>query len=480
LSGEAGSGRPARRLSRWAVDAAYAVLLVGLAPYGLVRLCLDSRSRSRWRAYLKDLPARFGPRRPRASRAPCVWVHGVSVGEVKAAARLVETIEGAVPGVEVVVTATTDTGYRVARERYPGRRIEFYPPDLSWVVEDALDRLRPDLVVLIESEIWPNFLASLSRRGVPVVLVNGRISERSAARFRRAGPAARTLMGSLALVCAQMPVYADRFRALGVPAERLVVTGNLKLDNVPIGDDPVRSAAYARLFGLDGTTPLLVAGATHHGEERILGRTVRRLRAAGLPVRALVAPRHPGRADDAQADLEREGMAVVRRSRLAPDGPHPPPDSVVLLDTVGELESVYALADVAFVGGSLVAHGGHNMMEPASLAKPVVVGPHTFNFRGEVDLLLAADGIAEVADEEGLFATCVRWRKDPAEARAVGVRGRAAILASKGATTRTLEVLRPWLARLARPAAAGTGSVCALGGGRRAGRRRSGGFLLLA
>jgi len=431
------------------MDAAYGALLVVLAPWALGRVLVDAKSRSRWRAYLRDLPLRLARRAPRAGTAPCVWVHGVSVGEIKAASRLVSTIEAEVPGVEVVVSATTDTGWRVARERFPGRRVEFYPPDLSWVVESSLDRLRPDLVVLVESEIWPNFVASAEQRGIPVVVVNGRMSERSASRFRLTGALGRRLLRALHRLCVQLPAYAERFARLGVDPARIEVTGNMKLDNVPIGEDPGRSARYAALLGADGKATLWVAGSTHPREEAIVARTARRLREAGFPVRLVVAPRHPSRADAVEAQLRREGFSVARRSRLVPGSP-PPAEEVVLLDTVGELEGVYALADVVFVGGSLVSHGGHNMMEPASIGKPVVVGPHTFNFRGEVDLLAAAGGLARVEDEERLHDALLAWLRDPARAAAVGARGRAAILESKGATDRTFEVLRPLLAPLRR------------------------------
>jgi len=446
-------GRVPLRLAHAGLDASYAAFLAGVIPWAFGRVCSDAKARARWLAYLHDVPARFGRRSARLGTAPCVWVHGVSVGEIKAAARLVESIEARVPGVEMLLTATTDTGYRVARERYPGRRVEFYPPDLSFIVEDALDRLRPDLVLLVESEFWPNFLTSVRTRGIPVVLVNGRISARSAARFSYAGGFARSLMGALALVCVQLPVYAERFRALGVPAERVVVTGNLKLDNVPLVEDRVRSDAFARLLGVGvgrGAVPLCVAGSTHPGEERLVGELVQRVRGAGLALRLVVAPRHPGRADAAESDLRRAGLSVVRRSRLVAGSAGPDASSAILLDTVGELEAVYSLADIVYVGGSLVRHGGQNMMEPASLGKPVVVGPHTWNFRGEVDLLSAAGGIAVVDDAASLCTTVLGWLRDPAGAALVGARGRDAILASKGATARTLEVLLPLLATLAR------------------------------
>lgn len=449
-SGPAHPRIPAR-LVRFGLDASYGTLLVALAPWALARVCIDAKARARWLAYLKDLRARFGHRARRDPQRPCVWVHGVSVGEVKAAARLVESIEAQVPGVEVVITVTTDTGYRVARERYPGRRVEFYPPDLSWIVRDTLDRLRPDLVVLVESEFWPNFLAAVAERRIPVALVNGRISARSAARFRVAGPFARPLMEALSSVCVQLPVYAERFRSLGIPTERIAVTGNLKLDNVPLLADRGRAEEFARLLGVQGRSAggraLLVAGSTHKTEERAVGRIVRGLREEGRALDAIVVPRHPGRADAAEADLRRAGLEVARRSRLVPGRP-PPTGAVVLLDTVGELEIAYSLADVVFVGGSLLRHGGQNMMEPASLGKPVVVGPHTYNFRGEVDLLVAAGGIAVAHDVAALEALVRRWLDDPAEAVRVGGRGREAILASKGATGRTLEVLLPLLAPL--------------------------------
>lgn len=451
--GDHGPARPGAwpqlpgRVAHFVADAGYAALGALLLPWAFGRAVVNPKARARWTAYLRDVPARFGRRGPRRTTGPCVWVHGVSVGEVKAAARLVERIEQRVPGVEVVVTATTDTGYRVARERYPGHRVEFYPPDVSWIVRDALDRLRPDLVVLVESEFWPNFLTAVSHRGIPTVLVNGRISERSASRFRRGGRLTRGLLSAIARFCVQLPVHADRFASLGLPADHVVVTGNLKFDNVPILADRRRSDAYARLLGATDGRPLFVAGSTHPPEERWMGQAVRRVRASGVPLRAVVAPRHPARADAVEADLRREGVEVVRRSRLT-DAPAPA-DAVILLDTVGELEAVYALADVVYVGGSLVRHGGQNVMEPASVGKPILVGPHTWNFRGEVDLLASSGALEVVPDVDGLVAGVLRALTDPAAAHARGERGRAAILESKGATERTLAALEPWLAPLA-------------------------------
>jgi 3-deoxy-D-manno-octulosonic-acid transferase len=428
--------------------------LAAATPWAVLRILTNAKARSRWRAYLADVPVRFGRRRRRLGAAPCVWVHGVSVGEVKAAARLVERIQEQVPGVEIVLSVTTDTGRRVAEERYPDQRVEYYPPDASWIVKDALDAIRPDLMVLVESELWPNFLLAARRRGLPVVLVNGRMSDRSARRFGRVPWVGGPLVRALDHVFVQIPAYAERYRALGVHAGRLAVTGNMKFDNIPFKGKDARPQRFARLLGLEGgAVPILVAGSTHPGEERQLVRVQRRLAAQGRHVRLVVAPRHPGRRDAVEADIRREGAQPVLRSRLSdpPEGgspPRTPEDAVVVLDSVGELESVYGLADLVFVGGTLVPHGGQNMMEPASLGKPVVVGPHVGNFRGEVAMLLQAGGLRLVSDLEGLEQALAEWLGDMPAARDMGARARDAILASKGATERTLEGLAGHLQRL--------------------------------
>lgn len=447
LGPPARSSRLPARVVHWGLDAVYIGAMAALPLYALARVLTDSKTRSRWGAYLRDMPQRFGARAARRDGRPCVWVHGVSVGEVKAAARLVEEIERVVPDVEVIVSVTTDTGKRVACKRYPNHRVEFYPPDLSWIVHDALDALRPDLMILVESEFWPNFLFAAQERRVPVVLVNGRMSERSAGRFGLVGGLARALLGSLERICVQMPLYAERFLKLGVEPERLHITGNMKLDNIPIKPDDGRARMFGRLFGPGQGLPIVVAGSTHPGEERAVVGIHRRLCAAGQPFRLVVVPRHPARADTVEAEIRRQGGRAVRRSRIGEEA-GPAPQDVILLDTIGELELAYALADVAFVGGTLVPHGGQNMMEPASLGRPVVVGPHVDNFRGEVEMLLHADALVLAPDTRGVEETIGRFLRDPQAGRAYGQRAREAIERSKGATDRTLEILRPLLQRL--------------------------------
>ena len=431
------------------MDLLYVGLIALAPPYAAIRALRDAKARSRWAAYARDIPARFGRRARRERRdKPCVWVHGVSVGEVKAAARLVERIEEVVPGVEVIVSVTTDTGFRVAQARYPGLRVEFYPPDLSWVVNDALDALAPDLMILVESEFWPNFLGSARERGIPVALVNGRMSERSARRFRRLRFLARYLLGSLELVFVQLPAYADRFLELGVPRERLVVSGNMKFDNIPLRQEASRKDYFASMLGADEEVPVIVAGSTHPGEERMMAQVHRRLTDEGIAHRMIIVPRHPGRRDAVEHDVRREGCQLVRRSELD-ETRRPSPEEIVLLDTVGELEAVYGLATAVFVGGTLVPHGGQNMMEPASLGRPVVVGPHVGNFRGEVAMLLQADGLVLVQDVDGVYQTLREWLLHPESGTQLGANAQDAIARSKGATERTFDGLRPLLERVA-------------------------------
>lgn len=439
-----------RRLLRWCANALYGALTVLLLPYALWRLLREPKTRARWRAYVKDVPARFGRRQARVGSRPCLWVHGVSVGEVKAAAQMVRQLEAGRPSLEVVFSVTTDTARRVASDLYPGHRIEYYPPDLSWLVRDALAAVRPDVILLLESEFWPNFLLGAHERRTPVALVNGRLSEASARRFGWARALSQPMLSTLSLVCTQMPEYAQRFVGLGLDPARVHVTGNMKLDNIPVRRSGLLADAFRAVLGLAPGLPLLVGGSTHPGEELALARIAGRLAAQGCPVLLLVAPRHPGRADDVERELLRAGVEVARRSRL-PGATPPAAQAVRLLDTVGELERAYALADLVFVGGTLVRHGGQNMMEPASLGRPVVVGPYVHNFRGEVDMLRAADGIVVAPDEDGVFATLLGWLREPARAQALGERGRQVLEANKGATERTLAVLEPLLARALGP-----------------------------
>ena len=415
-------------------DATWLVAIVLASPWWLVRAALDPRFRR-----MAAERSTVGLPRLRGGARPRVLVHGVSVGEVKGAAPLVRALEARFPGVDVVVSASTDTGVEVARRAFPAQTVVRFPFDPSWWVQRFLRRLDPVAVVLIELEIWPNFLRECNRRGLPIAVANGRITDRSFGRydvFKSALPQ----FNRISFYGVQLEEYAERFRRLGGAPERVVVTGNLKADG--LGERAARdqgSAAEAlrTLLALEPGRLVLVAGSTHGDEERSVLEAWR----AGVPeARLVLVPRHPPRADEVAAEVARAGQAVQRLTELRA-GAACDPRAVVLVDTIGELEALYALADLAFVGGSLVERGGQNVLEPAALGRAVLHGPHMDNFSQESALLAAAGASRTVRDAAELAGALRELAADPARRRAMGEAGRAAVASQAGATARTLALL---------------------------------------
>ena len=396
--------------------------------------------------YLGNLRERLGRVRLAPATERTLWIHAVSVGEALAAEPLVRAAAGRLAGWRVVVSTTTATGQRVAAERFPDLDVFFFPLDLPGAVSAAIDRVRPDAVCLVETEIWPNFLAACQRRGVPVAVVNGRLSDASFRGYRRAGALLRPVLDGVGLFLMQSEGDADRIRRLGARPERVSVAGNLKYD-VDRGALEARLAPKRRAaeeaLGLPDRRPLVVAGSTAPGEEEVLAAALARIRRApGLEAtRLLVAPRHPERFDEAARVFETAGLAVSRRSR--PNGARGA--DVLLLDTIGDLAALYVHATAVFVGGSIAPRGGHNIIEPALYGRPVVVGPHTENFRQIVGDFAAAGAVvqlpSEAADGRGaelLADALVDLLANPERAQELGARGLAVLVANQGATERTL------------------------------------------
>jgi 3-deoxy-D-manno-octulosonic-acid transferase len=308
-------------------------------------------------------------------------------------------------------------------------------------VRRALRRIRPDLILLVELELWPNFLAEANRRGIPVAVVNGRVSDRSFPRYRLIRPLVRRWLQRIDVCCVQNETYAERLRQLGAPADRVVVTGNLKFDATP--EAPAPDDGLRRDFGLAAEEPLLIGGCTWPGEDEALLAAYRRLKEEFPRLRLLLAPRQAERFDPVERLTREAGLQCVRRTVLQGGmrGDEVPPDAVFLLDTVGELAQVYGLGTVVFVGGSLRPHGGHNIIEPSGLAKAVLFGPHTDNFRDITDDLVACDAAIRVADEAELEAACRRLLADPAAANELGARARRLVDHHRGATERTLDAI---------------------------------------
>jgi 3-deoxy-D-manno-octulosonic-acid transferase len=400
-------------------NAVLLLALVAAAPLLLVR--------ARWRDGLRE---RCGAGAKRvASRGRPVWVHAVSVGEVMAVSPLVEELDQRLGADAVVISTTTRTGQSLARERFGARRCFYFPLDLPWVVHGVLRVLHPRLLLLAESELWPNLLTACERADVPVMVVNARISDRSLPRYRRLRPLWRPFLRKLMLVLAQSEEDARRFVSIGAPAERVRVGGNLKYDARTFA-----VVAPLRQFQdqLSEGARVLVAGSTLEDEEAALLRAWPAI-CEQMPAVMVLAPRHPERFDRVAALVVEQGVPLVRRSTWKRDAVAA--GSVFLLDSMGELAGWYWLADVAFVGGSLVAAGGHNPLEPARFGKPVVMGPHFENFRQAVRLLRDRDALL-IAERDQLGAVIAELLTDTERAAAMGARGREVFAQQAGATGR--------------------------------------------
>jgi len=413
----------------------YFATLIVLSPVLAYRMVRSGKYRDGlWEKFSGDAPNRVGD-------GPCLWFHAVSVGEVLLLRPLVAEMSRRRPNWQVVISTTTPTGLAVARRTFP-ELITFYAPfDFSWATRRAMSRVRPTVLALVELELWPNLIRSAKRAGAKVAVINARLSERSHRGYRRLrGPLGPTLH-RIDAVAAQDEDYARRFVDLGVPSERVSVTGSVKFDGLESDRNNARTRALRAELGLSAADLVFVAGSTMEGEEEAALAAYRAARRDHPRLRLILVPRHAERFDAVARWLESEGEAVFRRSEgPAPRGSATPP--VVLIDTIGELGAVWGLADVAFVGGSLLpGRGGQNMMEPAAYGASVMFGPHTANFRETVAQLLARDAARRVAGAPELAARLREDLDEPEKAAARGEAGRRFVLAQHGASGRTLHEL---------------------------------------
>ncbi len=423
------------------------VALVAGAPWWIWRLATTKK-------YSEGLADRLGrvPKRLRLSVSgdarPPIWIHAVSVGEVLAVTRLVRMLESASPDSVVVVSTTTRTGQVLARERFGLNRVFYCPLDLPWAVRAYMKALKPKALVLAETEFWPNLLGACFRRRIPVAVVNARISDRSLPRYEKLPLFWRSLLGRLDRILAQSQTDADRLLAIGCRPERVSVAGNLKFD--------VRTTEEAegtrQLKSMIGALRIIVAGSTLEGEEAVLLNAWPSLLAAEPQLIMVVAPRHPERFPAVARLLEKSGYLWCKRSDWTS---HPArtqhiaarpflPGEIVLLDSIGELASIYSLASVAFIGGSLVPAGGHNPLEPAQFAVPIVMGPHYANFAAITDSLRASDAL-RIATEEDLAPTLIELLRDRTAAVAMGARAIEVFDRQAGATERCVAAIHALL-----------------------------------
>ena len=407
------------------LDVAYLLAATATSPAWITRMARTGKLRTDW-------SARFGKgdRLPDTSRQRLL-LHAVSVGEVNATRLLVDAISKSDNAPEVIVATTTDTGYARARSLFePNHVVVRYPFDASWAVNRMLDRVRPDVVGLVELELWPNFLSQCDARGIPVAVVNGRLSERSHRRYMRIGSIARRLFSRVELIAVQDQVYADRFLDLGVESKRISITGNMKWDTAEITDEVPGANQLGREMGIDPSRPLVVAGSTCPPEHEMLHEAV------GEGVQLLCAPRKPEWFQGAAAALP----GCARRSQ----GDMGSCSGRFLLDTIGELREAYALADVVVVGRTFSTLGGSDMIEPIALGKATIVGPDCRNFGDARDRLLKGKGLVE--KNAGELAEAIGFLlASPEQREELSDHGREVIRSEQGATSRNAELLKSLL-----------------------------------
>jgi 3-deoxy-D-manno-octulosonic-acid transferase len=435
----------------------YIVIAYLLTPvWCAVMLWRGIRDRSYWRA----LDERFGFG-PGAAGPESLWVHAVSVGEVQAAASLVNALRRLYPELPLVFSTVTPTGAVRARALFGDAvLVRYVPYDLPGSVRRFFDRIRPRVAIILETEIWPNLYNECGRRGVPLVLASARISPRSVGRYRRlVGLFGETLSHGI-VIAAQSDGDAARFRSIGANPRRTHVTGNIKFDIELPADIRVRGAALRRRYARDKL--VWVAGSTHAGEEDAVLAAREHLRSRGVDALLVIAPRHPARFDEVAASLRARGVPFVRHARSEPA---PEDTEVVLVDTLGDLVAFYAAADVAFVGGSLVPVGGHNLLEPAALGVATLSGPHVFNAEDVAARLVDEHAVRIVKGDAELGLAVCELLSDQSARHSAGEAARRAVERNRGALERLLALLAPVIEEAKPPATgpAATGDAAPAG-----------------
>ncbi len=418
------------------------ILAAGLClslPYWLYQILRHGKYRAGFAARVGKVPARLASSGSDSRRV--IWVHAVSVGEVLAVSGLIGQMKRAFPEHRVLVSTTTDTGQELASKRFGEENVFYFPMDFAFAIRPYLRALQPELVVLAETEFWPNFLRLAHTSRARIAVVNGRISDRSWPNYRRFRWLLGKMLGQVDLFLTQTEQDRERLISIGAPADRVEVSGNLKFDlNLP--SPPAIVESLRRALATENAGPVLVCGSTVEGEEPVLLKAFENVRVSHPRAVMLLAPRHPERFDAVVALLQSLNMPFSRRSLWAGE---PLAGGVFLVDTIGELASLYALADVAFVGGSLVPRGGHNIIEPAQHGVAIVTGNHTENFRDIVGLFQRRDAVRIVGLSE-LPLTLMHLLANDAERRDLGRRAQETMRSQTGATARTLSALGTLLA----------------------------------
>ena len=421
----------------------YLLAVLILAPKFIYRLLRHNRYRAGW-------PQRLGKIQRKNPDKKSIWLHAVSVGEVNASKTLVEKLLESSVEYEIVITTTTDTGFARANQLFAGKNLVcYFPFDFSFTMRRAFKNINPAAILLMELELWPNLVTIANQQNVPVVVVNGRISDKSFPKYRLVKPFIKKIFQKTTLVLAQTEQYAGRFIELGTPSGKVLVTGSLKYDTAQIADKVDGSSQLAAKLNINQNDQLFVAGGTGDNEEEILLKVYTELisQPAFADLRLAIIPRKPERFDSVAQLISRFNLPIVRYSRIKnnPDSPTPEKNTVILGDTMGDLRKFYSLATVIFVGRSLVPMGGSDMAEAAALGKCTIFGPHTFNFNQTVDDLLNEQGAIQVKNEQELLVATEKCLNEPQYAQKIARNGQNVIRKNQGATEKTLEQIKKLL-----------------------------------
>ena len=438
------------------LDCLYLLIGVAMSPVVLYRMARHKRYHSGW-------TQRFGKITRKEPEKKCIWLHAVSVGEVNATITIVKELKKRFGDYEIVISTTTDTGFARASALFgSSHTVTYFPFDFSPVMHRAFREIRPAICLLMELEVWPNFVRIAKQQNIPVVVVNGRITERSFSGYKKIKPIAEKIFGRVSLILAQTEEYARRFRQVGAAEEKVIVTCSLKYDTAQITEKVEGADALAeQLFGKIENrkskieNPLWVAGGTGNDEEKILLDVYCNLKQQNRfkDLRLAIVPRKPERFDEVAELIKQTGFELIRYSQVKNQATRKSRienqesriQSVILGDTMGDLRKFYSLATIIFVGRSLVPMGGSDMLEAAALGKPVLFGPHTYNFKQTVDELLEDNGAIMVKDKQDLLETIQKCLSEPDFTEKIARNGQQVIKKNQGATAKTIEQIEKFL-----------------------------------
>jgi 3-deoxy-D-manno-octulosonic-acid transferase len=421
------------------IDFIYFVYIVIVTPYYLFKFLTSKYHR-------QGLVERFGFIRlssdDRSKRF--IWLHAASVGEIKAAEVLIEKLRELYPNYELIISNLTPAAQKLVKEKYADIKSFFFPLDLSLIVRKVLKQINPALIILIEQELWLNLIRIGNSKKIPIVLLNGRITKHSARKYRLIKPIIRRIWNKISYFCVQNKEYFERFKTLGIKADKIIITGNMKYDSFNKLYSQKDEIIYKEIFGFNQNDLVVIGGSTHNPEEELLLEAYSGLKKNINNLRLIIAPRHPFRFDEVEKLIKTKGFECLRRSTILKVNNRMScnaDSAIILLDTVGELSRVYSISDVVVVGGSFVPRGGQSILEPASLGKPVIFGPDMSNFQEIADLLIKENAAISVIDQAGLYQQLNSLFKDSGILKKMGERARSIINRYQGATERNIKFI---------------------------------------